>query len=110
MRSSNGRSDCGEGSSNGEDGEDVVETARVGVNEEGGSEDDVGRDARDRDGVRENGDGGDEVNANEEMSSLPRESKKRMVTQIKINTCFFKILKYRERKCVIKENTLKKEL
>lgn len=117
MRSSSGRSDCGEGSSNGEDGEDVAETTRVGVNEEGESEDDVDRDARDRDGVSENEDGGgengeevDEVNANEGMFPLPPESKKRMVTQIKINICFFKVLKYREGKCVIKEDTPKKEL
>ncbi|OPB30192.1 hypothetical protein [Bartonella sp. WD12.1] len=143
MRSSNGRSDCGEGSSNGEDGEDAAETSGIGENEEGDSEDGggentvskdsvgrggVGEDDKRGDAVREEDGsevisgkkgevvgedeagvgkaGMDEANTNGRIYPLPWESTKKTLTQTKINICFFKVLKYRGKKCVIKKDML----
>ncbi|MGL2348510.1 hypothetical protein [Bartonella melophagi] len=90
---------------------------RGGVGRDATEKDDERRDAVREDGgeviigkkgevVGEDETGVDEANANGRIYSLPRESKKRMLTQLKINICFFKVLKYRGKKCVIKKDML----
>ncbi|MBA9082697.1 MULTISPECIES: hypothetical protein [Bartonella] len=78
MRSSNGRSDCGEGSSNGEDGEDAAETSGVGENEEctsegGGGENAVSRDGVGRDSAGRGGVGRGGVGRDDEREDTLRE-------------------------------------
>ncbi|WP_425490148.1 hypothetical protein [Bartonella capreoli] len=100
--------------------------SRVGVGRVGVGRDAAKKDNEREDALRENGGeviikkgevvgedeagvdeaGVDEANANGEIYPLPWESKKRVLTQTEINICFFKVLKYRGKKCVIKKDML----